>query len=197
MRSNDSLYRKYSAYLLKRIIDFTVKHPELTSNKPWTRYFEWSIAKSEFYADQWADWFLLYEIMHETVIHLVEPVLPRFEMMLTNAETTMDPSWWILLFYRGFQNETYSVKKGILEYIFTLENQNVLQLLASQYDFMFGAMLKTVDVMSMYTVPTQGVLISPFGEKLKSFIRNLISAVDDTDEKVSIKSVCSNNDMIY
>lgn len=124
--------------------------------------------------------------MHETVIHLVEPVLPRFEMMLTNAETTMDPSWWILLFYRGFQNETSSVKKGILEYIFTLENRNVLQLLASQNDFMFGAMLKTVDVMAMYTVRTQGVLISPFGEKLKSFIRNLVSAVDNTDEKVGI-----------
>ncbi|KAI8138427.1 hypothetical protein BJV82DRAFT_631498 [Fennellomyces sp. T-0311] len=184
LRSNDSLYRKYSSYILKRIIDFTTKYPEIRSDKPWTKYFEWSTEKSKVYATQWSDWFLLYEIVHETVIHLVEPVLPRIEALLTNTETEMDASWWIILFYRGFQNDTSSVKKGILEYIFSLQNPKSLSLLAVQSDFIFGTLLKSIDVISMYSVPTQGTLVSPFGEKLKDFMHRLVQSIETNDQKI-------------
>ncbi|KAI9275765.1 hypothetical protein BDA99DRAFT_195528 [Phascolomyces articulosus] len=190
LRSNDSLYRKYSSYILKRIIDFTSKYYDSTTQqqKPWTKYFEWSSEKSELYATQWADWFLLYEIVHETVIHLVEPVLPRLEILLNNTDTNMDASWWILLFYRGFQNDMSSVKKGILEYIFGLQNPRSLNLLASQSDFIFGTLLKSIDIISMYSVPTQGTLVSPFGEKLKDFMHRLVQSIETEEQKATFLS---------
>ncbi|KAI9494149.1 hypothetical protein BDB00DRAFT_928434 [Zychaea mexicana] len=189
LRSNESLYRKYSSYILKRIIDYTSKYPEIkSSTKPWTKYFEWSTEKSDVYITQWADWFLLYEIMHETVIHLVEPVLPKLEVLLLNAETNMDASWWILLFYRGFQNDMGSVKKGILEYVFGLQNPKSLSLLAGQSDFIFGTLLKSIDVIGMYSVPTQGTLVSPFGEKLKDFMHRLVQSIESNEQKAQFLS---------
>ena len=96
----------------------------------------------------------------------------------------MDPSWWILLFYRGFANDMASVKKGILEYVFGLQNPLSLNLLASHGDFIFGTLLKSIDIISMYSVPTQGTLVSPFGEKLKEFMHRLVQAIDTQEHKV-------------
>ncbi|KAI7864646.1 hypothetical protein BDF14DRAFT_1987237 [Spinellus fusiger] len=187
LRSNDSTARKYASYILKRIIDFTTKHPNTTeslSDKPWTKYFVWSSDKAQKYSELWDDWFLLYDIMHESVIHLVDPILPRFEMLLTDSDTRLDATWWILLLYRGFQNDTLSVKKNILEYIFKLQNKKSLNRLGTQHEFIFTALLKTVDVASLYGVPTQGALVSPFGEAFRFFLRNLVSSFEQEEEKI-------------
>lgn len=124
--------------------------------------------------------------MHETVLHLVKPVLSRLEHLLSSPD--MDPSWWILLFYRGFHNDTTSVKKGILEYIFTLQNKQSLNMMGIQRDFVFGALLKTIDVTSLYAVPTQGTLVSPFGEKIKLFVTHLLGALERTEDKVRLNT---------
>ncbi|ORE16390.1 hypothetical protein BCV71DRAFT_265697 [Rhizopus microsporus] len=186
LRSNDSLARKYSAYILKRIIDFTEKYPSTIATKSesdWTRFFRWNVDKTKQYSDCWEDWFLLYDIMHESVIHLVDPVLHRFESLL-NADNGMDPSWWTLIFYRGFQNETASVKRGLLEYIFSRENPQTLHIMGVEQGFMFGALFKTVDNTSLFQVPTQGALVSPFGEHFRAFIYRLVQALQ-TEHKVN------------
>lgn len=121
--------------------------------------------------------------MHESVIHLVDPVLHRFESLL-NADNGMDPSWWTLIFYRGFQNETASVKRGLLEYIFSRENPQTLHKMGVEQGFMFGALFKTVDNTSLFQVPTQGALVSPFGEHFRAFIYRLVQAVQ-TEHKVN------------
>ncbi|KAI7902965.1 uncharacterized protein BX663DRAFT_551827 [Cokeromyces recurvatus] len=176
LKSNDSSARKYSSYILKRIIDFTDKHPPQhdDSNK-WLPYFRWSSEHASRYLTFWDDWFLLYDIMHENVIHLVDPVLPRFELILKETDSLqLDPSWWILLFYRGFENDTPSVKKCLLEYIFGQRQHDVLNKLAIQPSFMFDALLKVVDNTSLFQVPTIGTMVSPFGEHFKTFMTHLI-----------------------
>ncbi|KAI9281150.1 hypothetical protein BY458DRAFT_430265 [Sporodiniella umbellata] len=183
LQSNDSLARKYSSYIFKRIIDFTEKYPDTVSSEPWTIYFKWDSAQSKRYSECWEDWFLLYDIMHENVIHLVDPVLPRFEALL-NADFGMDASWWILLFYRGFQNETSSVKKGLLEYIFTRQDIKTLNKLGVEQEFMFGALFKTVDSTALFAVPTQGALVSPFGENFRSFIYRLVQSFGTLESKI-------------
>ncbi|KAG1051318.1 hypothetical protein G6F43_006464 [Rhizopus delemar] len=184
LRSNDSLARKYSSYILKRVIDFTEKYPlTITNRSDWTTYFKWEADKSKQYSECWEDWFLLYDIMHESVIHLVDPVLPRFEILL-NADNVMDATWWTLLFYRGFQNETASVKKGLLEYIFSRENPQTLNKMGVEQGFMFGALFKTVDTTALFAVPTQGALVSPFGEHFKSFIYRLVQSIKKEEDKV-------------
>ncbi|KAI8359079.1 hypothetical protein EDC96DRAFT_545587 [Choanephora cucurbitarum] len=182
LQSTDSLARKYSTYILKRIIDFTEKNPDL-SNQPWTPFFSWDYTQSQQYLEHWDDWFLLYDIMHESVIHLVEPVLPRFETLI--RADLLDASWWILLFYRGFQNDVASVKKGLLEFIFSRQQPDVLQKMGVQHMFIFGALLKTLDVASLFQVPTQGTFVSPFGEHFKSFLVHVIESFDQEQDKIS------------
>lgn len=178
--------RKYSSYILKRVIDFTDKYPQTLvhkSNSDWTPYFKWDVNQSKKHLEIWDDWFLLYDIMHENVIHLVDPVLPRFETLL-NANT-LDASWWILLLYRGFQNDIASVKKGLLEFIFSRQDKRVLNKMGVEQAFMFGALFKTVDSTNLFQVPTQGTLVSPFGEHFRSFLVNLINALEDQLEKIN------------
>ncbi|EPB84910.1 hypothetical protein HMPREF1544_08345 [Mucor circinelloides 1006PhL] len=183
LRSNDSLARKYSTYILKRIIDFSDKHPSATpAAAAWTPYFKWDAAQSQAYADHWDDWFLLYDIMHESVIHLVDPVLPRFETLV--KANFLDASWWVLLLHRGFQNDIASVKKCLLEFIFSRQDPDVLNQLGVQQAFMFGALFKTVDTTALFQVPTQGTMVSPFGEHFRFFMLHLIDAIQDKQEKI-------------
>ncbi|RCH86084.1 hypothetical protein CU098_001180, partial [Rhizopus stolonifer] len=116
------------------------------------------------------------------VIHLVEPVLPRFESLL-HADL-LDPSWWILLLYRGFQNDVASVKKGLLEFIFLRQDKFVLNKMCVQHMFVFGALFKTLDVASLFQVPTQGTLVSPFGEHFKTFLVNAIRAFEKDHDRI-------------
>ncbi|KAI8384828.1 uncharacterized protein BYT42DRAFT_563768 [Radiomyces spectabilis] len=187
LMSNDAVARKYSSYILKRIIDFTNKYSADVdaTQKSWTRFFHWSLDQSQNYVDMWDDWFLLYDIMHESVVHLVDPVMPRFEMLLRNTNVHLDPSWWILLLCRGFHNETGSVKKCILDYLFARRAPETLHMLGVQHDFIFGPFLKTLDVTALYSVPTQGTLVSPFAEHLKEFIVHLVNALKDKNEKIA------------
>lgn len=120
--------------------------------------------------------------MHESVIHLVDPVLPRFETLL-NANA-LDASWWVLLMYRGFQNDTSSVKKGLLEFIFSREDPAILNKMGIEQGFMFGALFKILDSTSLYSVPTQGALVSPFGEHFRSFMVRLIGAFENEQDKI-------------
>lgn len=186
LQSNDSLARKYSSYLLKRIIDFTEKYPDTIAGKSdneWTPYFKWSTSISKEFSEYWDDWFLLYDIMHENVIHLVDPVLPRFETLLHSNE--LDASWWVLLLYRGFQNDTPSVKKGLLEFIFSRENPSILNKLGSEQGFMFAALLKILDNTNLFSVPTQGTLVSPFGEHYREFLARLIKSFENDTDRIN------------
>ncbi|KAI9478551.1 MAG: hypothetical protein EXX96DRAFT_571334 [Benjaminiella poitrasii] len=190
LKSNDSSARKYSSYILKRIIDFTDKHQHQQNHDvEWTPYFRWNLEHASRYLTFWDDWFLLYDIMHENVIHLVDPVLPRFELILTETDSLqLDPSWWILLFYRGFQNDTPSVKKCLLEHIFNQHQHSVLNKLAVQSGFMFDALLTAVDNTSLFQAPTIGSMVSPFGEHFKSFMTCVIhdGFVEGQEEQRSV-----------
>lgn len=121
--------------------------------------------------------------MHENVIHLVDPVLPRFETLLHSNE--LDASWWVLLLYRGFQNDTPSVKKGLLEFIFSRENPSILNKLGSEQGFMFAALLKILDNTNLFSVPTQGTLVSPFGEHYREFLARLIKSFENDTDRIN------------
>jgi tRNA guanosine-2'-O-methyltransferase len=185
LKSKDSTARKYGVYIFKRVIDLTTKITT-PNNIEWTHFFKWEDDKSQAYQNLYEDFFLLYDIMHENVLHLVDPILPRFELLLFSSDPAIDPSWWTLLLYRGFQNEAMSVRKRILEYVFGFETKQSLLAVARQYDFLFGVFFAAIDTTSLYTVSTLGAMVSPTGEMLRGFIRKLIEAVEDTDEKVIV-----------
>jgi tRNA guanosine-2'-O-methyltransferase len=185
LRSKDSIARKYSVYILKRVTDISSK---ITHNDTieWTRYFQWDDANAQEYQYLFEDLFLLYDTMHESVGHLVDPILPRLETLMTGSGLALDPSWWTLLLYRGFQNEAISVRKKILEYVLNLDKPAPLLVVAKRPEFLFGVFFAAIDTSSLYTVQTLGTMISPFGEMLRKFIRNLIQCLDDPKEKAEL-----------
>lgn len=185
LRSKDSIARKYSVYILKRVIDVSLKITN-SGTTQWTRYFQWEDAKSQEYQYLYEDLFLLYDIMHENVGHLVDPILPRLETLMIGSGLALDPSWWTLLLYRGFQNEAISVRKKILEYVLNLDKPASLLVVAKRPEFLFGVFFGAIDTSSLYTVQTLGTMISPFGEMLRKFIRNLIQCLDDPKEKADL-----------
>jgi hypothetical protein len=183
LKSKDSVARKYSVYIFKRVIDSTTKLTTPNDMK-WTRYFKWEGDKSQEYQNMFEDFFLLYDIMHENALHLVDPILPRFELLLSSSNPSIDPSWWTLLLYRGFQNEAISVRKKILEYVFGLEKMESLLAVGRQHEFLFGVFFAAIDTSSLYTVSSLGTMVSPTGEMLRCFIRRLVETINDLDEKV-------------
>jgi tRNA guanosine-2'-O-methyltransferase len=83
------------------------------------------------------------------------------------------------------QNDTSSVKKGLLEFIFSREDPSILNKMGVEQGFMFGALFKTVDTTNLFSVPTQGTLVSPFGEHFRSFMLHLISAFENESDRVN------------
>lgn len=154
------------------------------------RYFEWSVDSDKDWENLWDDFFLLYDIMHEPVSHLVEPVLPRFDLILRKPASPSTPhlhsTWWSLLFYRGFQNDTVSVKRKIVEYVLSIESLEALNVLGCEFEFIFSALFITIDNTALYSVPTLGTMVSPFGEMVRTFVGRLIQAYKKDEDRVCI-----------
>ncbi|RUS25589.1 hypothetical protein BC938DRAFT_471926 [Jimgerdemannia flammicorona] len=151
-----------------------------------SRYFNWSVDANEDWETLWDDFFLLYDIMHEPVSHLVEPVLPRFDLILRKPNPStphLHSTWWALLFYRGFQNDTVSVKRRILEYVLSIESPEALNVLGCEFEFIFSALLTTLDNTALYSVPTLGTMVSPFGEMVRTFCGRLIKAYEKDEDR--------------
>jgi hypothetical protein len=60
-----------------------------------------------------------------------------------------------------------------------------LNKLGVEQGFMFAALLKILDSTSLFSVPTQGTLVSPFGEHYRLFLVRLIKAFENKQDKIS------------
>ncbi|KAI8074159.1 hypothetical protein BC940DRAFT_290184 [Gongronella butleri] len=184
LRSDDSLARKYASFLLKRVIDFCQKYPDClpSSMEAWTAYFQWDAAAADQYEEVWDEWFLLYDLMHETEVHLVIPVLPRFEHLMA-AQPALHTTWWTLLIFRGLNGEINNAQKYLWDYLLTRKEPDTLNKIAAQLDFFFTTLWKSIDNTSLFGVASLGTMVSPFGEHVKEFITNLVSSLEDATLK--------------
>ncbi|ORX62740.1 hypothetical protein DM01DRAFT_1403192 [Hesseltinella vesiculosa] len=181
LRSDDSLARKYTTFLLKRVLDFCQTYPSSIPEQPaWTVYFEWDNAMADDYDRVWDEWFLLYDVMHETEVHLVTPVLPRLEHLMS-AQPSLHSSWWNLLIYRGFHGDCNSSQKAIWEYIFTRKQPDTLNRIGSQLDFFFNTLWKCLDSTALFAVSGLGLMVSAFGEHVKTFIARLVPSIKESN----------------
>jgi tRNA(Leu) C34 or U34 (ribose-2'-O)-methylase TrmL len=181
----DSLPRKFSVYLLKRIVDYSENHNE-NPNLIWPDLFNFNQNIAKECSACWSNFFLLYDMVQETYVHLVDPILPKFlEIIPTgkNESYELDISWILIILKRGFQNDAIAVRKRFVRFLIDIEDPNRLRILGSQFSFIFDSFLKVLDTASFYSVPGLGSFISPFGEALFHFTKRVVESFNNQEKK--------------
>ncbi|KAL1922521.1 uncharacterized protein VTP21DRAFT_10060 [Calcarisporiella thermophila] len=179
--------RKIAIYVLKRVINYTTQQRGLTTELPWTKYFQWDDDRSKEWISIWDSFFLLFDSFFEAAaVHLVKPLLPAIAKFLSPAEGSpnIHPSWWTLMLKSGLKNEILNIRKTLLRYIFSLEDKRALVTLGRQHEFVFGQLMIALDNPALYHVPTLGTCVCGMGEALRTYVGRSIAAFEDLEESV-------------
>ncbi|KAJ3097538.1 Tar (HIV-1) RNA binding protein 1 [Phlyctochytrium planicorne] len=175
--SEDASYLKYSVFLLKRAVDFSVKFNMKAGSKTWTPYFKWQDNASKELATLWEDYYTYFDVFTESTPHLVEPG-PKPDIILHNK-------WWLALVNRGISNRIGAIRKTVFEYLLKTEDPNAIACLCSNPDYLFNSFLPKLDELSLYCVSGLGAYQSPFGELVVEFIPRLILGFKSFEERKS------------
>ncbi|KAJ3215830.1 Tar (HIV-1) RNA binding protein 1 [Clydaea vesicula] len=173
IRGTDPLAYKYAVFLLKKIVDFTLKYGKISSLS-WTKYFSW---KENSAVDSWKEFFVLLEIIREAPIHIVEPALKKLSPLMSPG-STIHSSWIILVLIRAFSSPILAVRKKSLEFFLSykgevsfVKDNSFLKIIFVHLDQPF-----------LYYLERNTGFVSPFGELVRSFIKILLSADNSTEE---------------
>ncbi|XP_029643100.2 LOW QUALITY PROTEIN: probable methyltransferase TARBP1 [Octopus sinensis] len=110
---SNSLARKQSIYLLKRIVDIcneTQENLECSlSESHQVPLFWWDKQHSHQLTKLWDDFIILFEIFEEKQVHIIKPLLPRFsnlvEATTDNGGFLLHSSWLLVLISRCLLHE--------------------------------------------------------------------------------------------
>ncbi|OUM64747.1 hypothetical protein PIROE2DRAFT_8436 [Piromyces sp. E2] len=185
LTETDSLSRKFSVYLLKRIVDYSENHNE-NPNLEWPVLFNFNKDIAKECSSCWTNFFLLYDMVQETYVHLVDPILPKFLDIIPtgkNESYELDISWILIILKRGFQNDAIAVRKRFVRFLIDIDDPDRLRILGSQFNFFFDSFLNVLDTASFYSVPGLGSFISPFGEALYLFIKRIVESFIDESNR--------------
>ncbi|KAJ3408952.1 hypothetical protein CcCBS67573_g03606 [Chytriomyces confervae] len=173
--SKDSTTEKYALFLLKRVVDFSTKLEETAEadlqEEGWTEFFTWS--RNGERSSLWNDYFIVLDILQESSAHLIEPILPKFHLF---TQPSFHVSWWTVLMTRGLSNNSSTVRKRVIEYL--VSETDLTRLFCSSgspaEDFLWRILIPALDNAYLYHVSGLGSYISPFGEKVRQFIKRII-----------------------
>ncbi|KAJ3237857.1 Tar (HIV-1) RNA binding protein 1 [Chytriomyces hyalinus] len=175
--SRDSTTEKYSLFLLKRVVDYSTKLEETAAadqqEEEWTEFFAWSRVGE--ISSLWNDYFIVLDILQESSAHLIEPILPKFHLF---TQPSFHVSWWTVLMTRGLSNNSSTVRKRVIEYL--VSETDLTRLFSCNGspgdDFLWRVLIPALDNAYLYHVSGLGSYISPFGEKVRRFIKRIILA---------------------
>ncbi|KAL7749845.1 hypothetical protein RI367_004721 [Sorochytrium milnesiophthora] len=163
----DKLAQKYALYVLKRLVSWTVKHPDLAPDTLSHRFTGMHTPQSQ---DAWKDYFLVYAAVSDTSGHLIEPLLPKIGQGIVQG--TLHVSWWAALLRCGFHNESIVLRKRIVTYILGASVDTVSVLMDDKEtcsNFLLQALMDVVGYSPFYATKGSGAQVSVFGELLSSF----------------------------
>ncbi|KAI9143336.1 hypothetical protein BKA69DRAFT_1123139 [Paraphysoderma sedebokerense] len=183
---SDTLTRKYAVYLIKRVVDLCAKYPKHSQNIEWSSLFVWD--NNIDMGNVWKDFFLLYEVSQETYSHLIEPALHKLDQYLSQSPSgattgNLAMSWWNIIFIKGFQNESLSSRKIILNYILSNQSRDITNRVAGQTEFMRLHFFPALETQGLYVVGGVGNMVSVFGESISDWVRRVILGMQDIKEK--------------
>ena len=85
--------------------------------------------------DLWDFFFVCLETVQETMMHLVEPQLVKFNSLLEERQDQLHFSWWIIILKRGVLNSLFNVRRRVLDFIFSSNEAFMMELLKSDLTF--------------------------------------------------------------
>lgn len=179
----DSATRKQSLYLLKQTVKFSTLYlgipatgSDLDQHHP-TPLFQWTPSERQDKGRAWQRFFLLYESVHETQAHIVEPLLPMLKAMITGEGdgARLDQTWWQIVLERAIAGDSGHVRRRVLQAVLEIDCRQMGEVargraLASA-DFFFGKMLGALDCTALYqTDADEGAsVVSIFGLSVAHF----------------------------
>ncbi|KAJ3191442.1 Tar (HIV-1) RNA binding protein 1, partial [Irineochytrium annulatum] len=184
LTSADASCSKYALFLLKRVVDFSALHHVDVPAAAWSPLFSWNRGSEAELTTLWTEYAGMVEVVQSADIHLIEPVMGRFNGVVnasgSRAEAGLHRSWWVVLMKRGVSNRLATVRKSILEFIMA-DGPAILNLLTKERDFVYEWLLPRLDQAALFTVAGLGMFVSPFGEKVSTFVSALVVAFEDAD----------------
>ncbi|KAJ8308141.1 hypothetical protein KUTeg_013015 [Tegillarca granosa] len=203
--NRNTLVRKQSVYLLKRIVDTCERLEETLvsdmDNDQDSPLFSWNRDKRAQLSKVWEDFLLLVETLEEKQVHVVKPLLPRMQSLI-QAASQEDPllhtSWLIAVLKQAFIHESLFLQRWAVDVVLSFDFHTCPIIRQGQDQYFSGEFLFSLQEPKLYIRP----LGSPLGsnsdcaEKLRTFLPSCCAAFRDNKSKTTfvssvLKTVCS------
>lgn len=197
---------KRAAYALRRVIQISGNKNYLVNaeldGKLWTRYFQWQVLRTKQLAQTWDAFFLVYDVLNESSVHLVEPLWPELTRIIM-ANAGLDPHWWSLLIRKVRNVFFFSLGSSCLKVTLSqalkheppirrfclnrlleaTDAQYLCRLAQTEWKLVLQPLLVACDESELYkTVGFSS--ISAFGELVVSFLQRSYDALAVTSSQV-------------
>lgn len=181
---NEGATRKQSLFILKQTVKFCTFYmqPEEEAarcGQGECRVFFWRPVDRERWSEAWRRFFLLYESIQETQVHIVEPMLPLLKTLIADATSLLDRFWWDIILYRAIAGDSGHVRRLIIQTVMEMDVGSMPRLMEAR-DLLFGALLEAIDSTALFQTDVEEgtMVVSPFGMTVARFYATYLMAVD-------------------
>ncbi|KAL5008404.1 hypothetical protein ScPMuIL_013985 [Solemya velum] len=160
--NNNPLVRKQCLYLLKRIVDTCEKTgTDVGSCDPNScrSLFWWKASETKLLVRVWEDFILLYETLEEKQVHVIKPLLSRFQNLIkaTTVSDTGFPllhsSWLTVIISRCFHHESIFIMRWAVDTVTSLDLSSCPLLEQGQEQFLTGPFLCCLHEVKLFIRP--------------------------------------------
>ncbi|KAL4238154.1 hypothetical protein ACF0H5_002865 [Mactra antiquata] len=198
--SKDSLSRKRSLYLLKRIVDICESNNE-DVNEDVNTVFWWTKKKCSILSKVWEDFLLLAEVLEEKQVHVIKPLLPRMKNLLKascntgdNERPLLHTSWLKTVLLRSTHHESLQIIRWSAETVLTIDLNECPMIQQGLDQYLAGEMLYSLREAKLYikepTAPTGTLPV--IADKLVQFFSTCWHTLPE-DKKVSFFNLTLRN----
>ncbi|XP_074640715.1 tRNA (guanosine(18)-2'-O)-methyltransferase TARBP1-like [Tubulanus polymorphus] len=154
--SADTLQRKRSLYILKRIIEMCENNCSSFPRKTSNNVFYWDLENVKRYSSLWQDYILILEMLEEKHIHVLKPLMPRLRSLIDatyenteNGCAYLHSSWILNLFHRIFGHESSFIQKWGCEQLLSIDPR-VCPIVTQQTEFFAKPFLMLINEASYF-----------------------------------------------
>ncbi|PJF18675.1 hypothetical protein PSACC_01518 [Paramicrosporidium saccamoebae] len=171
--SGEGAVRKQTVYILKQTIKFCTFYlqPPLPRSEA-DNTFMWEAIDRPKWGEIWRKFFLLYESMQESQVHIVEPMIPLLRSLIAgpvDEKPALGKSWWVLLIQRGFCCNAVNTRRLVLGSVLEMDLAEYPRLWGAD-DFLYGTLLEALDSTSLYQANADApTTVSEFGMTVARF----------------------------
>ena len=178
----DSAVRKQALYILKQVVKFCtfylqpplIDEPQLEEDVD--LLFIWEAKDRAAWGEIWRKFCLIYESVHETQVHVVEPLLPLLKSLVeepSDQVKSLPFEWWTVIVQRALSGDSASVRKRVTEAVLSIEPSRAPKLARSD-EFLRKTLLRALDSTSLYANSEAASQVSLFGMKVAQFYAKLL-----------------------